>query len=76
MAEDLEGGDEGGDGVGEFRGVGPIGLRFSRREREMDCVRVGVVGTPKRRDMLFASWGWRVVLVVLSLKAPYGASQQ
>jgi hypothetical protein len=49
VAEDLEGGDEGGDGVGEFGGVEPIGLQFSWREREMDCARVGVVGTPKRK---------------------------
>jgi plasmid replication initiation protein len=26
--------------------------------------------------MLLASWGWRVVVVALSLKEPYGVSKQ
>jgi hypothetical protein len=44
--------------------MAPMGVQFSRR-------RVGVeVGMPKSNDMLFASWGWRVVRVALSLKAP------
>lgn len=31
---------------------------------------------PKRTAILFASWGWRVVSVALSLKRPYPSSKQ
>jgi len=60
---------------GSSGATAPIGDQFFVKALEID-VALGSVGgmTPKRRAMLLASWGYRVVLVALSLKAPYFVS--
>lgn len=48
----------------------PIGVQFLRRFVDIDSAFEGVSTTEKRRAMLFASWGWSVVAVALSLNEP------
>jgi len=60
---------------GSSGAMAPIGPQFSVNFWEMLVVRSGEA-TSKRIDMLFASCGWRVVEVALSLKAPNWSSQQ
>jgi hypothetical protein len=56
--------------------LAPMGVQFLSRLVEILWAFEEESTTSKRTDMLFASWGCRVVAVALSLKAPYGASQQ
>ena len=58
----------------------PMGVQFFVRLWEMREARDGCWGVsdarPKRSAMLFASWGWRSVVVALSRKLLAGSSQR
>ena len=54
----------------------PIGVQFLSKLVETLSAFAEVSTTSKRMDMLFASCGYKVVAVALSLKAPYEVSQQ